>query len=359
MRPREGTVTGHLFKVIRERIPRTQQELAEALSVDKATIQGWESGRRPLTATQAGKLRTVSRTLLRLGASSHMLALLNEAMDADTVIAHALAGPPAQDIASHPLANWVFTRSTTHMLAWALTGTPPEALPSAELPRRRGPSPASPLLPHTELRAFYDHMRRAAELGDHAGESGALLRRQALYVCSYDDAADTRDWLADMRRRSRPPRAGQWTPHWADTRSVAASLTRHGDPDPLHAFIRQGMGDETGEIANLNYWANWLGVDLTTHANDTFMVEQSHTAWDGLALLRRLTDRLAPNLACIDLNAHTVWSLLAARRGLLAADPNLNRVLDERVTTLLDSSTISAQTRRELEEVHYGLTLHT
>ncbi|MFJ6463490.1 helix-turn-helix domain-containing protein [Streptomyces sp. NPDC091387] len=67
-RPREGAVTGHLFKVIREHVPRTQDELAEALGVDKTTVQGWESGRRPLTSTQAGNLRAISRTLLRLGA---------------------------------------------------------------------------------------------------------------------------------------------------------------------------------------------------------------------------------------------------------------------------------------------------
>ncbi|MFD5188112.1 helix-turn-helix domain-containing protein [Streptomyces sp. NPDC058357] len=344
--------------MIREQVPRTQDELAEALGVDKTTVQGWESARRPLTSTQAGNLRAVSRTLLRLGAPSVMLTLLDEAVDADAVITHALSGPPSPVLSQHPLANWVFTRDTTHMLAWALNGTAPASLPAPNPRSRRGPSRSSPLLDTGELRAFYVHMRRAAELADHAGENGALLRRQALYLCSYDTASDTRAWLANMRRHTPGVRSG-WSPHWADARSVAASLTRHGDREPLHAFIQNGIGDETCEVANLNYWAYWLGIDQLPRPDDTFMINRSDTGWDGLALLRKLTDRLAPDLGCIDLNAHTVWALLASRRGLLTADPQLNRLLTGQVTVLLDTDAISAQTRREMESVHYGLTLHT
>ncbi|MGW0962568.1 transcriptional regulator [Streptomyces gelaticus] len=161
-----------------------------------------------------------------------------------------------------------------------------------------------------------------------------------------------------MRRHTAGICSG-WTPHWADTRSVAASLTRHGDRETLYAFIRNGMGDETGEVANLNYWAYWLGIDQLPRSDDTFMIDRSDTTWDGLALLRKLADRLAPDLGCVDLNAHTVWALLASRRGLLTADPHLNRLLADQVTVLLDGDAISAQTRREMESVHYGLSLHT
>lgn len=153
-RPREGAVTGHLFKVIREHVPRTQDELAEALGVDKTTVQGWESGRRPLTSTQAGNLRAISRTLLRLGAPSLMLTLLDEAVDADAVITHALSGPPSSTLSHHPLSSWVFTRDTTHMLAWALKGVPPAALPAPAPKSRRGPSRSSPLLDPSDRQAF-------------------------------------------------------------------------------------------------------------------------------------------------------------------------------------------------------------
>ncbi|MFE9398273.1 helix-turn-helix domain-containing protein [Streptomyces flavidovirens] len=104
-RLREGAVTGHLFKTIREHIPHTQEELAEALDIDKTTLQGWESGRRPLTATKAGNLRAVSRALLRLGAPARMLTLLDESVDADAVITHALAGPPSPILSQHPLSG--------------------------------------------------------------------------------------------------------------------------------------------------------------------------------------------------------------------------------------------------------------
>ncbi len=124
VRCREGIVSGHLLKITRERTGRTQARLAEDLRMDATSVQGWESGRRPLTATQTGKLREVRRTLLRLGADPGLLVLLDEALDADAVLSHALAGPPAEDVREHPLFSWVVTRDTTHMLAWALAGVP-------------------------------------------------------------------------------------------------------------------------------------------------------------------------------------------------------------------------------------------
>ncbi|MFF5721674.1 helix-turn-helix domain-containing protein [Streptomyces buecherae] len=56
-RAREGVVTGHLFKVTRERAGLTQQSLAEAIAVDVTTVQGWESGRRSLTAIPSAQFR--------------------------------------------------------------------------------------------------------------------------------------------------------------------------------------------------------------------------------------------------------------------------------------------------------------
>ncbi|MFF4652582.1 helix-turn-helix domain-containing protein [Streptomyces sp. NPDC001380] len=355
--PREGVVAGRLLKITRERTGRTQQQLAEDLRMDTTSIQGWESGRRPLTATQTGRLRDVRRTLLRLGADPALLVLLEEALDADAVLAHALAGPPPADPRDHPLSGWVVTRDTTHMLAWALTGVLPTSVP-APPPGRHGRTAAAPLLGAGERRAVFDHMRAAAVLGHRAGEDGALLRRQALYLCSYDDAPDTAAWLAGMRRRLPSPRRDRWTPYWADQRSVAASLTRHGDTDAIHAFIADGLGG-LGETANLNYWAYWLGVDTLPQADDSFMATRPTGSWDGLALLRRLTGRLAPHLGCIDLNVHSVWALVGSRRGLLsAADPELTGDLGRRVTRLLDSGAVSRQSRAELESLHYGLRLH-
>ncbi|WP_308312695.1 helix-turn-helix domain-containing protein [Streptomyces sp. ISL-11] len=354
-------MTGHLFKVIRERLPCTQREIAERLGVDATTVQGWESGRRALTAMAAGQLLTLRRRLLGYGADPHSIALLGAAMDADGVIAHALdESLPDRDPRSHPLAGWVFTRASTHMIAWALTGSAPAALPPAPTatPRRRGPSPETPLLAEPDRRRFYDHMRRYAEIADRSGEGGALLRRQALYLCSYDMAPDTHAWLADMRAR-RPVRLthSTWSPEWADARSLATSLTRYGEFDVLHRFIERGMGGDAGEIANLNYWAHWLGMDRVPRPDDSFMADRSSGLWDAGALLRSFADRLDPDLGCVDLNVHSVWSLMASRPGVLAADPRLADELRRRVVLLLDSGSVSQQARRELDAVHYGLRL--
>ncbi|MBO0655553.1 XRE family transcriptional regulator [Streptomyces triculaminicus] len=329
--------------------------------MDTTTVQGWESGRRPLTAMAAGKFLALRRSLLTHGAERALLTLFDSAMEADAVIAHVLNDVDCRsDLAMHPLASWVFTRTSTHMIAWALTGAAPAAVPPAtvEPPRRRGPTRDSPLLPPALLERFHTHMRRCAELADHAGEPGALLRRQALYLCSYDPAPDTHTWLADLRSR-RPLRLSHatWSPQWADARSVATSLTRYGELDVLHGFIERAMGDDAGEIANLNYWAHWLGFDRSPYPDDSFMAERSPHRWDAGALLRGFADRLDPALGCVDLNVHSVWALIASRPGLLSADPQLASELRRRVTILLDGSQISPQARRELDAVHYGLKL--
>ncbi|MER8187170.1 helix-turn-helix domain-containing protein [Kitasatospora sp. NPDC094015] len=356
---RLGAVAGHLLKEIRERIGASQDHLAEILQVDKSTVQGWESGRRSLNSSRAGSLRVIKRNLLRLGGDPTLLTQLDQALDADSLINFVVNDQAIQHADEHPLASWVLTRDTTHMLAWALTGASPASLPVREKPPRRGPTPSSPQLPRDELNAFFSQMRRAAELAHWSGDEAALLRRQALYLCSYDDSPDTAGWLAEIRRRPPKARARGWTPDWADARSVATSLTRHGDHAALAAFMATGMGDEVGEAANLNYWAYWLGVDSLPKADDHFMIATPAQSWDALALLRGLTDRLKPGVGAIDLNVHSVWALLGLRRGLLTADPNLSRSLQERVVALLDSGGISAQARQELVSLHYGLRLTT
>ncbi|MEV3871520.1 helix-turn-helix transcriptional regulator [Streptomyces sp. NPDC049906] len=357
-RAREGSVTGHLFKITRERAGLTQQGLAEALGVDHTTVQGWESGRRPLASVSTANFRSVQRTLLRYGADPALLALFDVAMDADAVLGRTLHGGASTDCATHPLATLVFSRTSTHMIAWALTGTPPAALPAptADTPQRRGPTPDGPLLGAAERSAFFDRLRRYAEVAHRAGENGALLRRQALYLCGYDTAPDTRAWIADVRsRQARVAHRTSWSR--ADARSLATSLTRYGDREPLQRFVERELADDAGEQANLNYWAYWFGLDRLPRGDDSFM--GSCMAWDGGALLRRLVDRLAPDLGCIDLNVHSVWALLAARPGLLSVDPALRRDLAGRVAGLLDGGTVSARSRRELDALHYGLKMNS
>ena len=84
------------------------------------------------------------------------------------------------------------------------------------------------------------------EPGQGAGEQGAL-----------DQAPGTRQWLADMHRTDqRALRSVKgWSVTWPLARSTASALTRVGDPEPMRRFITGQLGDDTGETANLNYWA--------------------------------------------------------------------------------------------------------
>ena len=57
----EGRISGYVLKVIRESIGQTQEQLAERLGVSAATIQGWESGRRPLMGVSTGEPHGATR----------------------------------------------------------------------------------------------------------------------------------------------------------------------------------------------------------------------------------------------------------------------------------------------------------
>jgi DNA-binding transcriptional regulator YiaG len=48
--PAAGIVSGYMLRLCRESAELTQTGMAEVLGVDLATVQGWESGRRPLGA---------------------------------------------------------------------------------------------------------------------------------------------------------------------------------------------------------------------------------------------------------------------------------------------------------------------
>src|SRR5262249_5355551 len=116
---RDGVVSGYLFKLIRESIPLTQEELSERLAVDKPTVQGWESGRRSPAATRSGKLVALRYRLIQLGAHTALVDALPTAMEADFLLSHALAVKPDEvSVDEHPLSGWVLTRPVAAMLAW-------------------------------------------------------------------------------------------------------------------------------------------------------------------------------------------------------------------------------------------------
>src|SRR5829696_9202241 len=104
-RPRDGVITGYLLKQIRQSAGLSQEGLAKRLGVDTNTIQGWETGRRSLTGTRVATLVELRHRLRQLGADPRLLGALEDAAEADYVLAYTLgAEPGAGGSGAHPLA---------------------------------------------------------------------------------------------------------------------------------------------------------------------------------------------------------------------------------------------------------------
>ncbi|WP_405798221.1 XRE family transcriptional regulator [Streptomyces sp. NBC_01506] len=350
-----GIVAGFVLRLARESIPRTQTDLAEALRVDLATVQGRESGRRPLAHMKAGAFLDLRRRLLALGSDPTLLGLLDAAMDADRILGATLVA--SADTQRHPLADWVHTRDTAHMIAWALNGTLPPALSGRPAKARRGPVAPAPLLRAPDRSLFFSRLRDSAESAALAGGDGLLLHRQALYLSSYDRTSEATSWTANAVHTRRDLLGARgWTPHWAAARSTATALARLGDRQPLLDFIdRAVIDDDTAETANLNYWAYWFGALRQPQANDAFMRRCGPSEWEPVALLRSLVDGLHRAPGYVDLYAHSLWALLSAHPWLPLASPDLANRLSERTGQLLDDRLISPRSRQELAAVYYVL----
>lgn len=351
-----GAIAGYVLRLARESVPHTQAGLAEALEVDLATVQGWESGRRPLANMKAGSLLDLRRRLPALGADRSVVQLLDAAMDADHIISATME--PARRPDRHPLAEWVHTRTTAHMIAWAVNGTPPPLVAGLPTPpARRGGVPTAPRLPPQEKAALFTHLRDTADAADQAGTAAALLRRQALYLTSYDRSSGAPAWTSHALHSRRGVLAVRgWSPHWAEARSIAAALARQGDQQPLLDFIDRALADDdAAEAANLNYWAYWLGAADGPQADDGFMLDRDLSTWDPVTLLRLLIQGLDEAPTYVELYAHSLWALLRAFPWLRQAAPLLAAGLAERTVHIMDEGGISPRARRELSAVTYGL----
>jgi transcriptional regulator with XRE-family HTH domain len=357
---RGGIIAGYVFKLTRESLGLTQEALAEQLGVDKNTIQGWESGRRSLASTRVGDLMRVRHQLCALGADGRLLDAMDTAMEADYLLAHALAVEP-EDVQpqAHPLAAMVNTGSLVDMLTWPFTERAPALLRDVAHAPRRGPVAVAPSLTASEKNRFFVHLRAAAERSTSgpstAQVSGVLLRRQVYYLVALDQRPEAAAWLNDMRRAEQRQlgRLDGWSPAWVGARSLAVAQSRQGDREPLRHFIEVGLRSEECEAANLNYWAYWAGETTGTYHADTFMATGDLGPWRGTALLRRLRDNLVAADPYTDLCVHSMWALLERRPRILEDDPELTCSLDQLVQVLRDQGDVSARARRELEQVHY------
>lgn len=98
-----GAVAGHLLKLARQSLGQSQEGLAERLGQGKNTIQGWESGRRPLRHVRRSDLYRLLQSLRALGAAPEVLGRFDDALEADHFLHEALtARPDAIEPATHP-----------------------------------------------------------------------------------------------------------------------------------------------------------------------------------------------------------------------------------------------------------------
>ncbi|MER7771543.1 helix-turn-helix transcriptional regulator [Kitasatospora sp. NPDC096140] len=348
-RPRAGIISGYVMRLIREQRGHTQEEFAEHFGVSVDTIAGWETGRRPLTAVPIGQMLGNRHRLMRMGTPSAMLQALDRALEADVLLAEALEDGAAGD---STLASMVLQRDLIEVLAWPLNGRAPQEI--CELPTptrpRRGPAPSDPELAASDRARFFATMRRTAE--ESRGSHQFLLRRQALYLAGLDSQDDTRSWLAHQQRSERP---GDWLSNWLNSRSVAMVSARHGDPDRLTYFIDTALADEAGAAANLTYWAYWIG-ELPLELSDEFIANPARKPWSGHKLLAHLVNGLNVDHGYLDLNIHTLWSLLQVRPALLRSGAAATALRD-RLPVMLDSAEVSPHRRRELENIRYAIRL--
>jgi DNA-binding XRE family transcriptional regulator len=353
-----GAVSGFLLKLIRESAGLTQVQLAEQLGVDVASVQGWESSRRPLAALRAADLVWLRSRLVRCGAQPTLLAMLEDAIQADLIIADTVqAGGHFIEADGHPLGATVHQRKLTNLITWPFTGIVPAPLRDlATVRARRGPVPDRPTLAEDERTRFFDHLLVTADAHPH--EDAALPRRQAIYLLGFDARASTAEWLrAEQLRALRDAGRTGHVPSWVVVRSSAVALASGGDRDPLRAFLQRALATDQLEQANLNYWAYWMGEIGGIQVDDEFMVSVNPRDWNGVRLLGHLLERLQPGSGHAELNIHTVWALLLAHPVLLSDHPALRSATVGMVDTLAEDRDLSVQARRELSDIAYAVRL--
>lgn len=356
-----GTVSGFLFKLIRESAGLTQVQLAENLGCDVASIQGWESGRRPLGALRTVDLALLRFRLLRLGAQPTLLATLDDAIHADLLIDKTVqVDGQRQEDGWHPLGTMVHQRKLSDLITWPFTKIAPAPLRNlARTQVRRGPAPDRPTLTENERTCFFDGLfvitqNKPDDPADHA----RLARRQAIYLLGFDTRTDTTEWLhAEQRRALRDARGTDHVPSWVAVRSSAMALAHIGDRDPLRAFLQHALTTDQQERANLNYWAYWIGEIDNIQVNDTFMNRVNPRSWSGVRLLEHLLELLQPGSGHAELDIHTLWALLLVHPTLLSNHPHLRPRMADTLDQLASDRDLSPSTRRKLSDIAYAVRL--
>ncbi|WP_433260460.1 helix-turn-helix domain-containing protein [Actinosynnema sp. CS-041913] len=350
-----GVVSGFVLKLSRQAAGLTQEQLAALLGVDVTTVQGWESGRRPMSAIGTGEFIRIGARLVRAGAPPSTGRYLRLAIEADLVLSTGVeAGPGWVDPNLHPLAAGVHRKDLTNLITWPFTrSAPPHLLEFAPSRPRRGPAPTYPSLGAVEQARFFDHLQLVADRSRNTPES--LLRRQAVYLLGFDRRGHVVDWLRDEWSRAgrKALRPGDIT-SLLEARSASVALALTGDGSHLHDFVAKTTGTEA-ELANLNYWAHWLGESSGTQTDDSFMLEHDKQGWSGARLLSHLTSRLDPHSPHLPLNLHTLQALAASRPALLKGEPKIKKTLEQALTRLASSGTLTQLGSNQVTMLNYAL----
>nr|WP_162834680.1 helix-turn-helix transcriptional regulator [Amycolatopsis circi] len=346
-----------MLKLARESAGLTQERLAERLAVDGSTVQGWESGRRPLSAMNAGDLVRLCARLPRLGAPPSTGRHLHAAVEADLVLSTGVAAGGSwvtPDL--HPLAASVHRKTLTNLITWPFTGhLPPEFTGFTRKVPRRGPVASGPTMSAEERTRFFDHLMAVAERGVHP--DAALLRRQAVYLLGFDQRDRVVRWLrGEWASAGRRSIANGDVTGLLEARSASVALASTGDSTHLHDFVSRTTGTRA-EVANLNYWAHWIGELPDDQADDGFMATADTRAWSGMRLLHHLVGRLDPSSPHLPLNLHTVHSLVASRPTLLSGPSAVRDALIGALEMLSCSDVLSREGRDQVAGLHYALRL--
>jgi hypothetical protein len=166
------------------------------------------------------------------------------------------------------------------------------------------------------IRAF-EHLRIVAErIGkslDLTDEQRVLFASQSYYRIGWDRSRESTAWLEGrFNSRLRKPEALlSWSDDWLVLRALSLALANHGDPEPLRYFVRSAQLQESVEIANLNYWAYWLGELKRRQHSLAFMASRDvFASWTGVTVIRHLATRLHCDNPDLELNIHTTLRLL-------------------------------------------------
>jgi transcriptional regulator with XRE-family HTH domain len=352
--PELGIVAGYLLKLLRGSLGCTQTELADLLLVDGSTVQGWESGRRPLSALRSVELLRLGRSLSGLGAPVTAVSLLPLAVQADEFLSTCIgAGSSVLPEALNPLGQAVHRRDFVAFVTWPLTGIAPSAVRSLPTPKSRGPVADRPTLTSSQLTQFFDQMQTSAEA---ASDQAKLIRRQATYLLGFDTRPGSAEWLSTHHQRTAIRAIdARDVPSGIVSRSASLALARQGDLEPVRHFIQGTLSESNQLMGALTYWAYWLGEVPDAYANDEAMVTQAADLWSGRRLMEHLLGHLH-DPKNTEMNIHSLLGLVMARRGLLESDTTLRERTIE-AADRADTQTLGRHARSELANLRFAAQL--